>query len=89
MYLTSDKKKEFFKTYGKSETDTGSQEAQVAMFTDRINHLTEHLKLKKKDVATRRALVLLVGKRRRSLEYIKMRDIDRYREIIKKLGIRK
>jgi small subunit ribosomal protein S15 len=89
MYLTSDRKKEFFKTYGKSDTDTGSQEAQVAMFTDRINHLTEHLKLKKKDVATRRALVLLVGKRRRGLDYIKMKDIEKYRDLIKKLGIRK
>lgn len=89
MYLTSEKKKDFFKEYGNSDIDTGSQEAQVAMFTDRINHLTDHLKSNKKDVATRRALVLLVGKRRRSLEYIKMKDIDKYREIIKKLGIRK
>jgi small subunit ribosomal protein S15 len=89
MYLTSEKKKEFFKEHGRSEFDTGSSEGQVAMFTDRINHLTEHLKENKKDVATRRALVLLVGKRRRVLEYMKMRDIERYREIIKKLGIRK
>jgi small subunit ribosomal protein S15 len=89
MYLTSDKKKEFFKEYGKSEFDSGSPEGQVAMFTHRINHLTGHLKENKKDVATRRALVLLVGKRRRMLDYMKMNDIERYREIIKKLGIRK
>jgi len=89
MYLTSEKKKEFFRDFGKSEADSGSQEAQVAMFTNRINHLTEHLKANKKDVATRRALVLLVGKRRRILDYIKMKDIEKYREIIKKLGIRK
>lgn len=89
MYLTSEKKKDFFKDFGKSETDTGSQEAQVAMFTGRINHLTEHLKANKKDVATRRSLVLLVGKRRRILDYIKMKDIEKYRELIKKLGIRK
>lgn len=89
MYLTSEKKKEFFKEYGSSEFDSGSPEGQVAMFTHRINHLTQHLKSNKKDVATRRALVLLVGKRRRLLDYMKMKEIERYREIIKKLGIRK
>ena len=89
MYLASEKKKEIFKEYGKSEFDTGSPEGQVAMFTTRINHLTQHLKSKKKDVQTRRSLVLLVGKRRRLLDYMKARDIERYREIIKKLGIRK
>lgn len=89
MYLTSDKKKEVFKEFGKSEFDTGSPEGQVALFTTRINHLTGHLKVKKKDVATRRSLVLLVGKRRRTLDYLKEKDIARYREIIKKLGLRK
>lgn len=89
MYLTSTNKKEIFKEYGKSEFDTGSPEGQVALFTRRINHLTQHLKEKKKDVATRRALVLMVGKRRRTLDYLKAKDIERYREIIKKLGIRK
>lgn len=89
MYLTSDKKKEFFTQYGNSVADTGSPEGQVAMFTHRINHLTEHLKENKKDRATRRALVSLVGKRRRILEYLKETDIERYRAIVKNLGIRK
>jgi small subunit ribosomal protein S15 len=89
MYLASEKKKEIFKEYGKSEFDTGSPEGQVALFTTRINHLTQHLKSNKKDVATRRALVLMVGKRRRLLDYLKAKDIGRYREIIKKLGLRK
>ncbi len=89
MYLTPEVKKELFKEYGKSEFDSGSAEGQVALFTFRIQHLTEHLKEKKKDHATRRSLVLLVGKRRRMLEYLKSRDINRYREIIKKLKLRK
>ena len=89
MYLTSDKKKEFFTEYGNSAVDTGSPEGQVAMFTHRINHLTEHLKENKKDRATRRALVALVGKRRKLLEYLKENDIERYRAIVKNLGIRK
>ena len=89
MYLTSENKKELFKEYGKSEFDSGSPEGQVALFTRRINHLTQHLKANKKDVATRRALVLMVGKRRRTLDYLKAKEIDRYREIIKKLGLRK
>ena len=89
MYLTPEIKKNLFKEYGKSEFDTGSAEGQVALFTFRIQHLTEHLKIDKKDSATRRSLVLLVGKRRRLLEYLKKRDITRYREIIKKLNLRK
>ena len=89
MYLASDKKKEIFKEYGKSEFDTGSTEAQVAIFTTRINYLTDHLKDNKKDMATRRSLVLLVGKRRKLLEFLKNQDIERYRKIVKKLGIRK
>jgi len=89
MYLSSENKKEVFKEYGKSEFDTGSPEGQVAMFTTRINHLTGHLKTNKKDVATRRSLVLMVGKRRRTLDYLKAKDIERYRAIIKKLGLRK
>ncbi len=89
MYLSSEKKKEVFKEFGKSEFDTGSPEGQVAMFTTRINHLTGHLKTNKKDVATRRSLVLMVGKRRRTLDYLKAKDIERYRAIIKKLGLRK
>jgi small subunit ribosomal protein S15 len=89
MYLTPEVKKGLFTEYGKSEFDTGSAEGQIALFTFRIQHLTEHLKSNKKDSATRRSLVLLVGKRRRLLEYLKNRDINRYREIIKKLKLRK
>jgi small subunit ribosomal protein S15 len=89
MYLTTEEKKKFYKEYGKSEFDTGSAEGQIALFTYRIKHLTEHLKGKRKDNQTRRALVLLVGKRRRLLDYLRKKDIERYREIIKKLGIRK
>jgi small subunit ribosomal protein S15 len=89
MYLTTEKKKEFFKDYGKSEFDTGSTEGQVALFTYRITHLTEHLKENKKDLATERSLIRLVGKRRKLLDYLKRKDIERYRVVIKKLGIRK
>lgn len=89
MYLTPEKKIEFFATYGKGETDTGSAEGQIAMFTFRINHLTEHLKKNKKDFSTRRSLIKLVGKRRRLLDYIKAKDIERYRSIIEKLNLRK
>ena len=89
MYLTVDKKKEFFSKYGKSEVDTGSSEAQVAMFSFRIDHLTGHLKNNKKDFSTQRALTKLVGKRRRLLDYLKDRDISRYMGIIKSLNLRK
>jgi small subunit ribosomal protein S15 len=89
MYLTTEKKKEFFKEFGKSEFDTGSTEGQVALFTFRITHLTDHLKENKKDLGTERSLVRLVGKRRKLLDYLKDTDIERYRAIIKKLGLRK
>lgn len=91
MYLTSEKKQEIFETHGKekSKTDTGSPEAQIALFTHRINHLTEHLKENKKDHVTRRGLLKLVGKRRRLLDYLIKKDIMRYRAIIAELGIRK
>ncbi len=89
MYITSEKKQEIFKTYGKSEFDTGSSEGQIALFTHRIKHLTEHLKNNRKDNNTRRALIKLVGKRRRLLDYLKEKDIMRYRSIIKELQIRK
>jgi small subunit ribosomal protein S15 len=89
MYLTSEKKKEFFSKHGKNEADTGSAEGQVAMFSFRIAHLTEHLKKNRKDFGTQRALITLVGKRRRLLDYLKERDIDRYRSIIKELNLRK
>ena len=89
MYLTSEVKKEIFKEHGKSEFDTGLSEAQIALFTHRIQHLTGHLKKNKKDLVTRRSLVRLVGKRRKLLDYLKREDIERYRAIIKKLGLRK
>lgn len=89
MYLDSAKKKELFEKYGKSVTDTGSPESQIALFSVRISHLTEHLKKNHKDFATERSLKMLVGKRRRLLDYLIRVDINRYRAIIKELGIRK
>jgi small subunit ribosomal protein S15 len=89
MYLTSEIKKDIFKQYGKSDKDTGSPEGQIALFTHRIIHLTEHLKQKPKDKNTERSLVLLVGKRKALLDYLKKNDIERYRAILKKLDIRK
>jgi len=88
-YLTAEKKQELFKEFGKSETNTGSTEGQIALFTHRIVHLTSHLKTNKKDYSTQRALVRLVGKRRRLLDYLKGKDIERYRELIKELKLRK
>lgn len=89
MYLTKEKKQEIFKKHGKSESNTGSTEGQIALFTFRINHLTEHLKNNRKDFNTERSLVRLVGKRRSLLDYLKATDISRYRAIIKELGLRK
>ncbi len=89
MYLTAEKKQEIISKYGDSAQDTGKAEVQIAIFTYRINHLTEHLKQNKKDFSTERALVKLVGKRRRLLDYLTKIDIERYRTIIKELGIRK
>lgn len=89
MYLTKEKKAEIFAKHGASATDTGSTEGQIALFTYRINHLTEHLKNNRKDYNTERSLVKLVGKRRNLLDYLIKTDIVRYRAIIKELGIRK
>jgi len=89
MYLDSSKKQEIFAKYGKSNTDTGSCESQIALFSYRISHLTEHMKANHKDYSTNRALVELVGKRRRLLAYLKRKDINRYRELIAALGLRK
>ena len=89
MYLDAAKKQEIFGKYGKSTTDTGSSEAQIALFSYRISHLTEHMKLNRKDYSTERALTMLVGKRRRLLDYLKAKDIERYRAIVKELGLRK
>ena len=89
MYLTTEVKQNLFEQYGKSKTNTGSPESQVALFTERINHLTGHLKTNKKDFSTQMALLKLVGKRRKMLDYLKDTDIARYRDIIKQLNIRK
>lgn len=89
MYLDSAKKQEIFAQYGASATDTGSCESQIALFTYRITRLTEHMKANHKDYSTNRALVHLVGQRRRLLSYLKAKDIERYRAIIKALGLRK
>lgn len=89
MYLDSEKKKEFFQKFGGSDTNTGSPEAQIALFSFRIAHLTEHLKKNRKDYGTQRALQLLVGKRRSLLDYLKGKDIERYRAIVKELGLRR
>lgn len=75
--------------YGKHDTDTGSPEVQVALLTGRINHLTEHLKVHKKDHHSRRGLLMLVGQRRRLLDYLKANDVERYRSLIARLGLRR
>ncbi len=89
MYLTAEKKSEIFKKFGKSEKDTGSTEGQIALFTERINVLTEKLKESKKDNVTQRSLLKLVGKRRNLLDYLKSKDIEKYRALIKELNLRK
>ena len=89
MYLTTEKKQEIFEKHGQVATNTGSTEGQIALFSFRINHLTEHLKQNKKDFGTQRALIGLVGKRRSLLDYLKRKDIERYRAIIKELNLRK
>ena len=89
MYLTKEEKSKLFKKHGGSEKNTGSAEGQIALFTLRINHLTEHLKNNRKDFNTERSLVMLVGKRRALLDYLKKKDIEKYRELIKELNIRK
>ena len=89
MYLDKAKKEEIFGQYGKATTDTGSAEAQIALFTYRIKHLTEHLKENHKDHVTARSLTMMVGHRRKLLKYLYNKDINRYRAIIKALGLRK
>lgn len=91
MYLTTEKKSELFKNHGrlKSEVDTGSPESQIALFTFRIKHLTDHLKTNKKDHSSRLGLLKLVGKRRSLLNYLYKNDIERYRAVLADLGIRK
>jgi len=82
-------KQEIINEYGKSDSDTGSAEVQVALLSNRIDHLTEHLKTHKKDHHTRRGLLMLVGKRKRLLQYLQNQDVQRYRDIIVKLGLRR
>ncbi|EFL46772.1 ribosomal protein S15 [Prevotella disiens FB035-09AN] len=91
MYLSKEKKEEIFTQFGREQKagDTGSAESQIALFTFRIKHLTEHVKKNRKDHVTTRSLTRLVGKRRGLLDYLKERDIERYRAIIKALGLRK
>ncbi|MDR0500520.1 MAG: 30S ribosomal protein S15 [Coriobacteriales bacterium] len=88
MPLTKEKKAEIIADFGKDSADSGSAEVQVALLTQRIRDLTEHLKIHKKDHHTRRGLLMLVGKRRRLLTYIKSNDVLKYRELIARLGIR-
>ena len=88
-YLTTEKKVELFTEYGKSNKDTGSSESQIALFSYRIKSLTEHLKENRKDFSTQRALQKLVGKRRGLLDYLNRTDIERYRAIVKELGLRR
>ncbi len=89
MYLTKEVKASIFKQYGGSESNTGSTEGQIALFTHRINHLTGHLRKNPKDFNTERSLVKLVGQRRSLLDYLKRKDIEKYRTLIKELNIRK
>ncbi|HHX85831.1 MAG TPA: 30S ribosomal protein S15 [Actinomycetales bacterium] len=89
MSLTSEEKKAVLSEYGLHETDTGSPEAQVALLTKRISQLTEHLKTHQHDHHSRRGLLLLVGRRRRLLKYVAKTDIERYRSLIERLGLRR
>ena len=89
MSITTEKKKEIFQNYGETEKDSGSPESQIALFTERINDITSHLREHPQDHGSRRGLVKLVGKRRKILNYLYNEDITRYRKIIKELGIRK
>ena len=89
MYLNPEVKKAIFAKHGGSETNTGSTEGQIALFTYRISHLTEHLKKNRKDFGTQRSQQLLVGKRRSLLDYLKSNDIEKYRALIKELGLRR
>lgn len=88
MTINLKNKKEIIKKYGENEKDTGSTAVQVAMMSQKINELTEHLKINAKDFATKRGLLMLVGRRKRLLSYMKANNIEEYRDLIKKLGIR-
>ena len=88
MSINLKNKQEIVKNFGKNEKDTGSAAVQIAMMTQKISELTEHLKSNKKDFSTKRGLLMMVGKRKRLLSYVKSQNLDEYRELIKKLGIR-
>ncbi|HTZ63057.1 MAG TPA: 30S ribosomal protein S15 [Solirubrobacteraceae bacterium] len=87
--LTSERKRELAAQFGSSERDVGSTKVQIALLTERINHLTEHLREQKKDHHSRRGLLMLVGRRRRFLDYLQRHDLEGYRALIKELGLRK
>jgi len=89
MSVTADKKQELIKGFATKDGDTGSPEVQVAVLTERINNLTDHFKTNKKDHHSRRGLLIMVGRRRRLLDYLKRKDFNRYEGLIKKLGLRK
>ena len=89
MSITAERKAELISEYGRVEGDTGSPEVQVAVLTERINNLTEHMKINKKDFHSRQGLLKMVGHRKNMLEYLKNKDINRYRELIARLGLRK
>ena len=89
MSLTTERKREITAKYGASETDTGNSRVQIALLTERINHLTEHLREQKKDHHSRRGLLMLVGRRRRFLDYLQREDLEGYRALIRELGLRK
>ena len=89
MTLTVEKKREIVSKFGRGDNDTGSAEVQIALLTERINELTEHLRSHRKDHHSRRGLLMLVGKRRRLLQYLQRNDLDRYRALIQELGLRR
>jgi small subunit ribosomal protein S15 len=89
MTLTTERKREIAAKFGSSEQDTGNTKVQIALLTERINHLTEHLREQKKDHHSRRGLLMLVGRRRRFLDYLQRNDLEGYRALIKELGLRK
>lgn len=89
MALTAERKREIAGRFGENEQDTGNTKVQVALLTERINHLTEHLRAQKKDHHSRRGLLMLVGRRRRFLDYLQRTDLEGYRALIKELGLRK
>ena len=89
MTMTTEKKREIAARFGANERDTGNTKVQIALLTERINHLTEHLRTQRKDHHSRRGLLMLVGQRRRFLDYLQRKDLEGYRELIKELGLRK